>query len=150
MLLGTIVVKHLSVSHQSFNPQRGFMLLGTSNETMLKRRTREFQSPERIHAFGNLWRSNDRESFYRFNPQRGFMLLGTAATFVHSIGVTAFQSPERIHAFGNVGKLGHLTIHRFQSPERIHAFGNATRNTSQTITQIVSIPREDSCFWERP
>ena len=62
-----------------------------------------FQSPERIHAFGNGLKHMETTSYSdRFNPQRGFMLLGTMIVERHG----------------------------------------ATPNE-------VSIPREDSCFWER-
>ena len=36
-----------------------------------------FQSPERIHAFGNDFFAFRMVTNERFNPQRGFMLLGT-------------------------------------------------------------------------
>ena len=36
----------------------------------------------------------------------------------------------------------------FQSPERIHAFGNAVDCVLIDFHDAVSIPREDSCFWE--
>ncbi len=106
-----------------------------------------------------------------FNPQRGFMLLGTSMAFggiIHS----RFQSPERIHAFGNVTLEALMHNLLFQSPERIHAFGNrvtiqqnrtqngfnpqrgfmllGTPNSRGAIyPRRVSIPREDSCFWEQ-
>ena len=42
----------------------------------------------------------------------------------------------------------HFVISRFQSPERIHAFGNVAMSAKRVEKVIVSIPREDSCFWE--
>ena len=112
-------------SKRSFNPQRGFMLLGTTPPRICHPTIASFQSPERIHAFGNQmlphphtltrgfnpqrgfmllgtcqWRRCPR-SITSFNPQRGFMLLGTCATRFARCGWDAFQSPERIHAFGN-------------------------------------------------
>ncbi len=59
-----------------------------------------FQSPERIHAFGNLPLQMYGTMPVSFNPQRGFMLLGTSA------------------------------------------------NLDLMQDSTVSIPREDSCFWE--
>ncbi len=64
-----------------------------------------------------------RSMKFGFNPQRGFMLLGTYSLF----GLT--RKP------------------KFQSPERIHAFGNTFDRVAAQQT-FVSIPREDSCFWE--
>ncbi len=108
-----------------FNPQRGFMLLGTQSQTLSLTKT-SFQSPERIHAFGNQKR-HEAQHFRRcFNPQRGFMLLGTRRLCIHRAWHGSFQSPERIHAFGNTIACIHCS----------------------SATQV-SIPREDSCFWER-
>ncbi len=134
-----------------------------------------FQSPERIHAFGNADATNDQGELQSFNPQRGFMLLGTRTTgdfalhyngvsipredscfwerktYAHSLGDDSrFQSPERIHAFGNTSLhvMPLFQMHRFQSPERIHAFGNQFEKHLTVYGANVSIPREDSCFWE--
>ena len=102
MLLGTMPASVKICTFGSFNPQRGFMLLGTTLQRIADRVTDAFQSPERIHAFGNLhppdlmgivvevsipredscfwelyeWMKSSNMVF-RFNPQRGFMLLGT-------------------------------------------------------------------------
>ncbi len=123
MLLGTRAIQHDETDRPSFNPQRGFMLLGTS-QYVPAFLAKMFQSPERIHAFGNpligvfgsatgKFQSPERIHAFgnkegvlvtcwhiRFNPQRGFMLLGTMIGIPYSV-VLRFQSPERIHAFGN-------------------------------------------------
>ena len=98
------------------------MLLGTKDNSPDSRANR-FQSPERIHAFGNLIRAIIAGTPIRFNPQRGFMLLGTLL-IISNDSSFKFQSPERIHAFGNAG------------------------SSSLVRNRAVSIPREDSCFWE--
>ena len=77
------------------------------------------------------------------------MLLGTTHVGECCIGDARFQSPERIHAFGNmISTHGLAVVDKFQSPERIHAFGNRTLCLCG-FESNVSIPREDSCFWER-
>ena len=101
MLLGTHTTSHFGFFEKCFNPQRGFMLLGTV------RLGRCASNP------------------ICFNPQRGFMLLGTKATVFAPTFANMFQSPERIHAFGNGGFC-----------------------VSDNRQCLVSIPREDSCFWE--
>ena len=45
---------------------------------------------------------------------------------------------------------GAMGIFSFQSPERIHAFGNDYKTALNVLRELVSIPREDSCFWELP
>ena len=100
------------------------MLLGTTN-AFAPIVVETFQSPERIHAFGNFLLHHQILNAKCFNPQRGFMLLGTPVGTWVNITFLKFQSPERIHAFGNLmdGRLWSRGV-RFQSPERIHAFGN--------------------------
>ena len=132
---------------RSFNPQRGFMLLGTSgtsivtNDTLavsipredscfweptctVKRSRRHVSIPREDSCFWEHTSKTQRARWISFNPQRGFMLLGTTD-----------------------GRLS-LRLMLFQSPERIHAFGNASHERSPNIARLVSIPREDSCFWE--
>ena len=78
------------------------------------------------------------------------MLLGTQRSIpIPVVLPSTFQSPERIHAFGNLEYPDFvLDFDEFQSPERIHAFGNVVQNTGYRPSEEVSIPREDSCFWE--
>ncbi len=53
------------------------MLLGTETAVGGVKTAVEFQSPERIHAFGNWADALNGGHAWSFNPQRGFMLLGT-------------------------------------------------------------------------
>ena len=77
------------------------------------------------------------------------MLLGTIFELFSIADNIAFQSPERIHAFGNIpATVAAFEMDKFQSPERIHAFGNPMIAFWHDIHRTVSIPREDSCFWE--
>ncbi len=69
------------------------MLLGTSgtNNTTLRC---TFQSPERIHAFGNGLPTIAHCKVSGFNPQRGFMLLGTPEKIICRYDQTGFN-PQR-------------------------------------------------------
>ncbi len=150
------------------------MLLGTLSRRFVAPVCNGFQSPERIHAFGNQSRGQRvAGQSPGFNPQRGFMLLGTGNEQNGHMRIIRIQSPERIHAFGNLQENmdGYYKIQVsipredscfwellhsfyssnddwFQSPERIHAFGNTQMRSRFQTGNVVSIPREDSCFWE--
>ncbi len=140
---------------------------------MMEKDRQEFQSPERIHAFGNPYMCNDSHiGQFRFNPQRGFMLLGTfkeeqkCQDFIVSIpredscfwelarGIDrrknpSFQSPERIHAFGNFITMIPGTGLKCFNPQRgFMLLGTLLQRQVVGLKRGVSIPREDSCFWE--
>ncbi len=109
-----------------------------------------FQSPERIHAFGNRPPLKPHGMALSFNPQRGFMLLGTWQYFM-LIGQWVGFNPQRgFMLLGTTARTGTSAYGGFQSPERIHAFGNLSIDARFAPLEIVSIPREDSCFWELP
>ena len=131
-----------------------------------------FQSPERIHAFGNSQPPSTQSRQRCFNPQRGFMLLGTSGHGSFREGYYKFQSPERIHAFGNSLMMRWWSLERsrfnpqrgfmllgtcprpqnmmlhgmFQSPERIHAFGNHSRSRSLTDKRKFQSPERIHAF----
>ncbi len=185
-----------ATTNLGFNPQRGFMLLGTAIRPPCARRSK-VSIPREDSCFWEPAPAMFHQKPCRFNPQRGFMLLGTnavppavrvncvsipredscfwehtglrAGELVQLVSIpredscfweltrhlelnmdnsTKFQSPERIHAFGNLGVHHHPPVRlMFQSPERIHAFGNFHQALSGGYYNV-SIPREDSCFWE--
>ncbi len=91
----------------------------------LAQQIHQFQSPERIHAFGNVVREVVREVAIAVSIPREDSCFWELHRLVGTVGCSRFQSPERIHAFGNSGKLRIGGKDTFQSPERIHAFGNS-------------------------
>ncbi len=99
------------------------MLLGTDLLGQTRPRLM-FQSPERIHAFGNNHVRFGLLIRQRFNPQRGFMLLGTFNP-QHAIVLWGVSIPREDSCFWEPSRraTGLPTV-MFQSPERIHAFGN--------------------------
>ena len=121
------------------------MLLGTTLESELKERD-QFQSPERIHAFGNNIGDNPTDKRPFQSPER-IHAFGNILDFLPAVPVQ-FQSPERIHAFGNfVLTSNKLLVCRF-NPQRGFMLLGTTGRTHYRTRAIVSIPREDSCFWE--
>ena len=63
------------------SPERIHAFGNSYYHELTSRQSEKFQSPERIHAFGNLeLRIRIKIISPGFNPQRGFMLLGTPAT----------------------------------------------------------------------
>ena len=109
----------------------------------------KFQSPERIHAFGNVAMSARRVEKVIVSIPREDSCFWEVGGMDNADRIMRFQSPERIHAFGNATFMldGQADV-AFQSPERIHAFGNIALRRNLNTSQV-SIPREDSCFWER-
>ncbi len=100
------------------------MLLGTSLvDSLCVLMT--FQSPERIHAFGNQAYRRHAMPSQRFNPQRGFMLLGTSHKNRQITALRQVSIPREDSCFWeHGGNYCPRVSDWFQSPERIHAFGN--------------------------
>ena len=110
----------------------------------------KFQSPERIHAFGNHAATNLPPNHCIVSIPREDSCFWEPNATPSSYADERFQSPERIHAFGNLPVAAMSKEHyKFQSPERIHAFGNLRDTVRSMRLGCVSIPREDSCFWEQ-
>ena len=107
-----------------------------------------FQSPERIHAFGNYIIANriaigysvsiPREDSCFWELHRKHIVVTPAAVSIPREDSCFW---ERLSVSCVIGSI------LFQSPERIHAFGN-WRCVVRSRSVRVSIPREDSCFWE--
>ena len=77
MLLGTLTDTYQQNRGSGFNPQRGFMLLGTR-----RRLSSVKKSPVSIPREDSCFWEHETATgtgivLYGFNPQRGFMLLGT-------------------------------------------------------------------------
>ncbi len=110
-----------------------------------------FQSPERIHAFGN---DTERclttiSSIVSIPREDSCFWERDRMNHCHFDRIL-FQSPERIHAFGNSPAVKWTaTKSRFNPQRGFMLLGTPTMRGIAKLARHVSIPREDSCFWER-
>ena len=150
MLLGTIQAPPIKRSWIGFNPQRGFMLLGTPIKICV--RAMISFNPQRGFMLLGTADSPPRYGCRAgFNPQRGFMLLGTNARFIVLPPFPMVSIPREDSCFWELQRKTQLRgWNRFNPQRGFMLLGTYADVVASWGIEPVSIPREDSCFWELP